>query len=179
MRRDTVVVLALIAIASGRAEPSDWVTVKTPVPGRLASTFDGDVYVSDAQGAATGYVGARGSLYSPSAVGHAQLLPNKYEISCFRREEGNSACYVASASIKDGSVNVNLSIFERIQWLSQRVVAEDDSATCVTQRWEFDLVGRRAAFSKMGKRGADPKLCGDPSKSTFMAVLGAVQWEGR
>jgi len=178
VRRYTVVALAMVAIASGRAEPLDWVTVKTRVPQHLASPFDGDVYVSDVQGAATGYVGARGSLYRPSAVGAAQLLPNKYEISCFRRE-GNSACYVASASVRDDLVNVNLSIFERIQWLSERVVAEDDSASCVTQRWEFDLVGRRATFHKEGKRGADPKLCGDPSKSTFMAVLGAVQWVGR
>ncbi len=172
-------VLTLVAIASGRAEARDWVTVKTPVPRHLASPFDGDVYVSDVQGAATGYVGARGSLYRPRAVGAAQLLPNKYEISCFRREEGGSACYVATASIRDGLVNVNLSIFERIQWLGKRVVAEDDSSSCVTQRWEFDLVGRRAAFYKEGKPGADPKLCGDPSKAGFMAVLGAVQWVGR
>ena len=179
MGRYTTMVLALVVIASGRAEAIDWVTVKTPVPRHLASPFDGDAYVSDAQGAATGYVGARGSLYSPSAVGRAQLLPNKYEISCFRREAGNSACYVASASIRDNFVNVNLRIFERIQWLSKRVVAEDDSAACITERWEIDLVARRAALYKMGKLGADPKRCGDPSKATDMAVLGAVQWVGR
>jgi hypothetical protein len=174
-----MVVLALVAIASGGAEALNWVTVKTRAPRHLASPFDGDVYVSDVQGAATGYVSARGSLYSPKAVGDAQLSPNKYEISCFRREEGNSACYVASASIRDGVVKVDLSILERIQWMSQRVVAEDDSATCVTQRWEFDLVARRASFHKTGKVGADPRLCGDSSKATFMAVLGAVQWVGR
>jgi hypothetical protein len=174
-----MVVLALVAIAGGQAEALNWVTVKTRVPRHLASPFDGDVYVSDVQGAATGYVGARGSLYSPSALGDAQLSPNKYEISCFRREEGNSACYVASASIRGDVVNVDLGIFERIQWLSKRVVAEDDSAVCVTQRWEFDLVARRAAFYKMGKVGADPKSCGNSSKATFMAVLGAVQWVGR
>ncbi len=178
MRRCTMV-LTLVAIVSGRTEALDAVTVRTPVPGRLASPFDGVVHVSDVQGAATGYVSARGSLYRPNAAGAAQLLPNKYEISCFRREEGNSACYVASASIKDDSVNVSLGIFDRIQWLSNRVVAEDDSATCVTQRWEFDLVERRAAFYREGKPGADPKLCGDPSRSRFMGVLGSVQWVGR
>ncbi len=179
MRRDTIVVLALVAIACGRADALDWVAVKTPVPRHLASPFDGDAYVSDVQGAATGYVSARGSLYRPRALGAAQLLPNKYEISCFRREEGGSACYVASASIKDGSVNVSLGIFERIQWLGKRVVAEDTSASCVTQRWEFDLMERRAAFYNEGKPGADPKQCGNPSKFTFTATLGSVQWVGR
>jgi hypothetical protein len=155
--------------------------VKTPVPKHLASLFDNGLsYVTDARSFAEGYVGATGSLYVPNAMGDAQLYPNKHQISCFRREAAESNCYVASTSMMgDDQVNVDLSIFAITQWSSRRVVAEDDGAVCVTQRWEFDLMGRRAAFYKMGKVGADPKLCGDPGRATFMAILGAVQWVGR
>jgi hypothetical protein len=180
MGRNTMMVMALFAIAGVRAEALDWVPVKTSVPKHLASLFDtAFANVGDLKMGAIGFAGASGSLYSPSAVGDAQLLPNKFDISCFRQEAGESNCYVATATLMDESVSLDLSVAAIIQWSRTKVVAEDNTATCVTQRWEFDLVAQRAALYRMGKLGADPKRCGDPSKATFMAVIGAVQWVGR